>query len=221
MVRTFIRAGELSRELDIYLIFGFLEREGEDLFNSCVMIDPQGRVIAHYRKVTTVAEYGITPGRELKPFDTPLGRFGLLLCSDRITTDNCRTLSVQGAQVILVPMDGCGGPDNTEKMRWLARDTGCWIVIANTWSAVIVSPSGETHLEKYETECVSVQFLHPDAVPVGPENTRFAGRRIDLYAPLAETFEGKRYYDEEGRLTAFGENRRQEARQEALERERK
>lgn len=217
-----IRAGELSRELGIYLIFGFLEREGEDLFNACVMIDPQGRVIAHYRKITTAAEYGITPGRELKPFDTPLGRFGLLLCSDR-ATENCRTLAVQGAQVIFIPMDGSGGPDNTEKMRWQARDTGCWIVIANTWSAVIVSPSGETHLEKYETECVSVQFLYLrfDSVPLGPEDTRFAGRRPDLYGPLARTFGGKSYYDEQGRLTAFGEQRRQEARQEALEHERK
>ena len=37
------RAGQLCRELDVYLIFGFLEREEQELFNACAMIDPQGQ----------------------------------------------------------------------------------------------------------------------------------------------------------------------------------
>ena len=115
------RAGALCKELGIYLIFGLLEREDQTLFNACVMLDPQGEVIAHYRKITTAGEYAITPGRALQPFDTPLGRLGFLLCSDR-TVDNCAVLGVQGAQVIFIPMDGSGGPENTEKMRWRARD---------------------------------------------------------------------------------------------------
>ena len=89
------RAGALCKELGIYLIFGLLEREDQTLFNACVMLDPQGEVIAHYRKITTAGEYAITPGRALQPFDTPLGRLGFLLCSDR-TVDNCAVLGVQG-----------------------------------------------------------------------------------------------------------------------------
>ena len=54
------RAGALCRELGIYLIFGLLEREDQTLFNACVMLDPQGEVIAHYRKITTA---GDTPSR--------------------------------------------------------------------------------------------------------------------------------------------------------------
>ena len=73
------RAGALCRELGIYLIFGFLERLADELFNACVMLDPHGEVIAHYRKITTAGEYAIAPGRELQPFDTPLGRLGLSL----------------------------------------------------------------------------------------------------------------------------------------------
>src|ERR1041385_3992888 len=67
-----VRAGKLSKELGIYLIFGFLEKAGEELFNTCALYDPQGKLIATYRKVHPTNETGITPGRELKPFDTPL-----------------------------------------------------------------------------------------------------------------------------------------------------
>ena len=71
------RAGALCKELGIYLIFGFLEREEQTLFNACVMLDPQGEVIAHYRKITTAGEYAITPGRALQPFDIALRPVGL------------------------------------------------------------------------------------------------------------------------------------------------
>ena len=96
------RAGALCRELEIYLIFGFLEREGTDLFNACVLLGREGEVLAHHRKITTAGEYDITPGSELKPFDTPLGKVGFLLCSDR-SADNVRTLAVQGGRSHLYP----------------------------------------------------------------------------------------------------------------------
>ena len=206
-----VRARELSRELGIYLTFGFLERSGADLFNSCVMADPRGEIIAHYRKVTTAGEYEITPGGALEPFDTPLGRVGFLLCSDR-GADNCRTLAVQGAGIIFIPMDGSGGPDNTEKMRWRARENGCWIIIANTWSAVIIGPGGELYLEKYETECISVQIVGP----VKSNRTPFRARRTDLYEPLAASTEEERLYDQEGRRTPRGREQMEAARRKAL-----
>ena len=206
------RAGALCRELGIYLIFGFLEREGNDLFNACVLLGKEGEVLAHHRKITTAGEYDITPGSELKPFDTPLGKVGFLLCSDR-SADNVRTLAVQGAGVIFIPMDGSGGPDNTEKMRWRAKENGCWIVIANTWSAVLISPSGELNLEKYETECVSVQVL------TFPQENRssFTARRPDLYGPLTEPCEDGNLYDASGHLTEAALERREESRRRALE----
>ena len=206
------RAGALCRELGIYLIFGFLERESSDLFNACVLLDKEGKILAHYRKITTAGEYDITPGSELKPFDTPLGRIGFLLCSDR-SADNVRTLAVQGAGVIFIPMDGSGGPDNTEKMRWRAKENGCWIAIANTWSAVLISPSGELNLEKYETECVSVQVL---SLPWKNQSS-FVTRRADLYDPLTVPTETGNLYDADGKLTEAALERRKESRRKALE----
>jgi|GEM_PF-5522559 len=45
-----LRAAEPSQKLGIYLIFGFLEKAGDELFNSRAMFSPQGEVIARYSK---------------------------------------------------------------------------------------------------------------------------------------------------------------------------
>ena len=151
-----IRGADLSRELGIYLIFGFLELDGEDLYNTCAMFDPKGEIIAKHSKVHSGGEAFITPGRELKPFDTALGRIGFLICKDREVQDNFNMHGVQDVDAVIIPMDGSGGKNNTRKLIQRAQDNCCWIVVANTWSAVMIDPSGDVILEKYESECVSV-----------------------------------------------------------------
>ena len=192
------RGAALSRELSIYLIFGFLERDGEELFNSCTMFDPHGEIIAKFSKVHTAGEAFVTPGRELRPFDTPVGRVGMLICKDRGIPENFRALGVQGAEIIFLPMDGSGGPDDIKTLRQRARDNGCWIVVANTWSCAVIHPSGDIYMEKYESECVSVQRMGPDDSAQGELRVKFRQRRPDLYGPLTRSFKDENYYDERG-----------------------
>jgi predicted amidohydrolase len=175
-----------------------------------VLIDNRGEIIARYSKAHPANESHVTPGRELKPFDTPIGRVGFLLCSDRHYPENFGVLGVQGVQIIFLPMDGSGGPDNTQAMRQRARDNHCWIVVANTWSCAVLSPTGEVYLEKYETECVSVQRLDLYDTPRGEQRTRFIGRRPDLYEPLTRSFEEKTLFDEHGRPTELEEKKRRD-----------
>jgi predicted amidohydrolase len=208
------RAARLCRELGIYLVFGFLERAGNDLFNSCALFSPKGEILAKYSKVHPTSESFITPGRELKPFDTPLGRVGLLICSDRGIVDNFSTLGAQGAEIILLPMDGGGGPSNTAVLRQRARDNYCSIVVANTWSCAIIDPRGETMLEKYETECVSVGRLYLYDLPRGEKRHRFLERRPDLYGPLTQPVRGDGHFDEKGRPTEREEKKRADWRKE-------
>jgi predicted amidohydrolase len=151
-----VRAGQLCRELGIYLIFGFLEQHGNDLRNSCLMIDPQGSVVGQYSKVYPNGELFITAGRELRAFDTPLGRVGFLICADRAISANFPPYGAQQTQLVFLPMDGGGGPDNTQAMRRHAQQHAYWIFIANSWSRVVIDPTGEVLLEDYTTEGVSV-----------------------------------------------------------------
>ena len=150
------RAGNLCTELGIYLVFGFLERWNEEFRNSCVMIDPRGQVIARYSKVYPGTEQLITAGREFPAVDTPLGRAGFLICADRVIGANWPPYGAQETQLVFLPMDGGGGPDNTQIMQRHAREHGYWILIANTWSRVLIDASGEVRLEDYTTEGVSI-----------------------------------------------------------------
>ena len=192
------RGGALAAELGIYLIFGFLERDGEELFNSCALFDPRGEIIAKFSKVHIAGEAFITPGRELKPFDTPLGRVGMLVCQDRLVPENFRTLGVQGAEIVFLTMNGSGGRENTEVLRQRAKDNARWIVVANTWSCAIIDPTGDVYLEKYESECVSVQRVGLGDPTKADLRAGFRRHRRDLYGPLTNSNEDGAQYDERG-----------------------
>jgi len=91
----------------IWLIPGSLfERIGEDIYNTAPVIDPNGRVIARYRKMFPFQPYetGVKPGVEFVVFDVPkVGRFGISICYDMWFPETTRTLAVMGAEVILHP----------------------------------------------------------------------------------------------------------------------
>jgi len=206
------RAARLSRELGIYLVFGFLEKAGDGLFNSCALFDPQGELIARYRKVHPTNETAITPGQELKPFDTPLGRVAFLICNDASVPENFSVLGAQQAEIIFIPNNGGAHPPVMQMLRQRARDTASWIVLANTCSCAIISARGEICLEKYESECVSVQrldlFDSPRRDDPGLYAPPFMGRRPDLYGPLTRSTEPQVLFDEQGRPTPLEEKRR-------------
>lgn len=210
-----LRGRALSKELGIYLIFGFLERIGAELYNSCLLLDPHGEILAKYQKVEPSGESYITPGHELRPFDTPIGRVGFLICSDRWVPENFRVLGVQGVQVVFLPMDGGMGPsgaEHTQMLRRRAMDNFCWIISANTWSTLIINPQGEVVLERYEKECVTISNLDLSDTPKGQRRKNMVNRRPDLYGPLMKSSEAQTTYDEEGRPTPFEEERRAKSR---------
>ncbi len=82
---------------------GLLEREGDTLHNSAVLLGPGG--VGRYRKTHLWNKEKLLyePGRELPVFDTPLGRIGLLVCYDAWFPETARTLALKGAQIICIP----------------------------------------------------------------------------------------------------------------------
>ena len=149
-----VRARDLCRELGIFLIFGFLERVDDNLFNTCCLIDPRGDLLGKYSKITPGGERHITAGCDLKPLDTPLGRIGFLICSDRGIGHNFDALGIQGVDIVFVPMNDKS--PTSQQLSTRASDNRCWIVLANAWNCAAYSPSGALLIEKYETECVTI-----------------------------------------------------------------
>lgn len=93
---------ELARDRGIHLVGGMAEADGVRLYDTAVLIGPDG-LIGHYRKthLWNREKLVFTPGDLGFPvFDTRIGRIGLLVCWDIWFPEVARLLSVQGADVI-------------------------------------------------------------------------------------------------------------------------
>jgi predicted amidohydrolase len=102
--------GELARQHGMHLVVGLVERDGHRIYNTSVLLGPDGKLIGKYRKVTlprTEIEAGITPGTEYPVFDTKLGRVGMMICYDGFFPEVARQLSANGAEIIAFPVWGC------------------------------------------------------------------------------------------------------------------
>jgi predicted amidohydrolase len=98
---------DIARSHGIWLIPGSVfETDGDDVYNTAPVINPDGEVISRYRKQFpwTPYEEGVTPGSEFTVFDVPdVGRFGLSNCYDMWFPETIRTMVWMGAEVILHP----------------------------------------------------------------------------------------------------------------------
>ena len=91
-----------------------LERDGERIFNTSVLFDRSGELIATYRKIHLfdADPPGAVPSRESSVFsagdqvvtaETEFGRVGLSICYDLRFPELYRALAVQGATILFVP----------------------------------------------------------------------------------------------------------------------
>jgi predicted amidohydrolase len=99
--------GEQARQNNLYLVAGLIERDGALIYNTAVLLGPDGRLVGKYRKTTlsTVEiEDGLTPGHDYPVFETRFGKLGLMVCYDAFFPDAARHLSENGAEVIAWPV---------------------------------------------------------------------------------------------------------------------
>ena len=87
----------------IFIVGGFLEREGDVLFNSAVLVGPG--TAGRYRKthLWDGEKRLYEPGLELPVFDTAIAKIGLLICYDAWFPEAARALALKGAQLLCVP----------------------------------------------------------------------------------------------------------------------
>lgn len=105
--QTEARFQELARKYGIWLLPGSMfERDGDQIYNTASVIDPDGHVVGRYRKMFPFYPYeeGVASGHEFFVFDVAdVGRFGVSICYDMWFPETSRTLAAMGAEVILHP----------------------------------------------------------------------------------------------------------------------
>lgn len=144
-----------ARRHGIWLIPGSMYEKAEDgrIYNTAVVISPEGEIVATYRKLFPFRPYEpeeVAAGTEFCVFDVPdAGRFGLSICYDMWFPETTRQLTSMGAEVILHPV--LTGTVDRDAEIAIARATAamfqCYVIDVNGLGAggvgrsCVVSPS--------------------------------------------------------------------------------
>ena len=102
--------GTLAAKHHLHIALSLYERAGHLVYNTAVLLGPDGKLIGKYRKVClphSEVEKGIAPGHEYPVFDTAFGKVGLMVCYDGFFPEGARELGNRGAEVIAWPVWGC------------------------------------------------------------------------------------------------------------------
>jgi len=193
---------EQCRKLDCHIVAGLNERDGEQLFNSSVLIGSKG-VLGVYRKLHLfVNEKDIfSPGNlGLPVFDLGFCRVGMLVCFDWRFPEAWRALALEGADIICHPSN-LVVPDQAQRVVPVhALLNRVFVVTANrigaegdltfTGRSIISDPGGtvlsEAPAESKQVATVVVDIAQARDKAVTPRNDAFADRRPDQYRRLVE-----------------------------------
>jgi deaminated glutathione amidase len=148
--------GDLARAAGAFLVAGMFERPGADVpgkvFNTVVVVGPDGSLLTAYRKVHLYDAFGMRESDRFVPGTDPKGlfdigglRFGLMTCYDLRFPEQATGLAESGAQVLLVPAAWLAGPHKADHWRTLtharAIETTCFLVAAGQSGAQYVGGS--------------------------------------------------------------------------------
>jgi 5-aminopentanamidase len=110
---------EIASERGFYLICGVDERgkgeEAENIYDSAVLIDPNGKLVGVYRKVHlwgNERKY-FTSGKSFPVFRTKLCTIGMGICYDLEFPESARVMAQKGAKIVFYPS---AQPSNARKM---------------------------------------------------------------------------------------------------------
>ncbi|MDR0971119.1 MAG: carbon-nitrogen hydrolase [Bacteroidales bacterium] len=101
----------VAREENIVIVASLFEKKAKGLyFNTCAIIDSDGRYLGKYRKMHIPDDPGyyekfyFTPGDlGYKVFDTAFGRIGVLICWDQWYSEASRITALMGADILFYP----------------------------------------------------------------------------------------------------------------------
>lgn len=107
-----------AAEHGVYVVAGsIIELENKNFFNTCALIDPNGKIIGKYRKThpeNYLAKHeigcGIKPGNDFPVFKTKFCNIGIMIDMDGVAPEVARILAIKGAELIFWPIQW--------SMRW-------------------------------------------------------------------------------------------------------
>jgi predicted amidohydrolase len=193
----------LCRDNDFFLVTGFTEKAGDKLYNSALLIGPQG-LLHCYRKLhlfNTETEYFDAGDTPLAIHEVRGARIGIMVCYDWAFPEAARSLALQGADIICHPSN-LVLPWGQQAMRIRSLENGVYSITANrfgtdarprgsvtfTGGSQITGPRGEViHQANKEEQALFIADLDLAKARdkrIAPLNHLVDDRRPEFYAVL-------------------------------------
>ena len=100
----------LARLRRMALCFSVLEKNGEMVHNTAILIDKKGRLVGKYRKVHLAQPFevwwGVTPGHEFPVYRVGKAMVGMNICMDSSAAESARVPARRGAEIVCLPIMG-------------------------------------------------------------------------------------------------------------------
>ncbi len=201
--QTIEKLTEMARKKDMYIVSGFAEKSGEKIYNSSVLVGPQG-LLHVYRKI----QLFFHEKEIFEPGDIPLvvhevkgAKVGMMICFDWIFPEISRILALKGAEIICHPsnlvLSYC-----QKAMITRCLENNFFAVTANRYGAdkrphgmlkftgksQIVAPRGELlYRAKSQQEEIYIAEIDPSSArdkKITELNDLFQDRRPSFYSDI-------------------------------------
>lgn len=210
-----------ARNNNIVLVGGSIpEREGDRIYNTCFVFGPDGSLLGRHRKmhlfdvclpggVSFQESATLTGGNEVTVLSTSKITLGLAICYDMRFPELFRLLTLQGAQLVVVPgnFNLVTGPAHWNLLAQTravdnqvflaaascARDPGSAYI--SYGHSLVVDPWGKVLAQAGEgEEILRVSLPLEELSRIRSSLPLLAHRRPDLYAPLFAQLNQKEGY---------------------------
>lgn len=144
-----------AKDHGVVVVLGYQEVDGavsgSTLFNSCAIIDADGRLANNHRKLMPTNPermiWGFGDGSGLNVVDTAVGRLGALICWESYMPLARFALYAQSIDIYLAPTWD-SGETWLATLQHIAREGGCWVIGCATALEASDIPEGLPHRDE-------------------------------------------------------------------------
>jgi N-carbamoylputrescine amidase len=174
---------ETAARLNVHIVAGICERASTRLYNSAVVVGPEGH-IGTFRKVHLWNEellYFERGDLGFPVFDTRLGRIGVGICYDCWFPETFRLAALQGADVVCVPTNWVPIPGQAEGREAMANILVMAAAHSNSIFIACADRVGTERGQPFEGQSLIVGHTGwPLAGPASREDEEILVARVNL-----------------------------------------
>lgn len=140
-----------AKQYKVYVSIGLVEKVGDRLYDSAVLIDDHGTLLLKHRKINTLEHLmspPYTPGQAVETVETKFGRIGILICADTFDSSVIEQMRARRPELLLVPYGWAANKEDWPKhglslkstIESAAKKIGCPIVGTNLVGSISQGP---------------------------------------------------------------------------------